>query len=250
MNYKLLLNFALLTGEIMLENGAETFRVEDTISRILLTSNCQTAEAFVTPTGIFATLDHPDIDLLSYVRRIKKRTININKIALANSISRDFCSNELSLEAAMYNLQLVKDEAEYSSWIRIFAIGLAAGFFAIVFGGTTSDMGVALLSGIIFGILEGFLSKQGVSKFLIDILGGTIAAFVPYLICLKLGFADHFDLIVISAIMPMVPGVAITNATREILHGELISGVARAADAFIIAASIATGVGIVLSIVL
>ncbi len=250
MNYKLLLNFALLTGEIMLENGAETFRVEDTISRILHTSNCQTAEAFVTPTGIFATLDHADIDLMSYVRRIKKRTININKIALANSISRSFCSEALTLEAAMYQLQQVKKEAEYSPWIRILSIGLAAGFFALVFGGTTADMGVALLSGIIFGIIEGFLSKYEVSKFLIDILGGVIAASIPYLLCFKLGFADHFDLIVISSIMPMVPGVAITNAVREMLHGELISGVARAMDAFIIAASIATGVGIVLSIVL
>lgn len=250
MNYKLLLNFALLTGEIMLENGGETFRVEDTISRILLTSNCQTAEAFVTPTGIFATLDHPDIDLLSYVRRIKNRTININKIALANAISRDFCSGEVTLEASMYQLQQVKDEAEYSSWIRILSIGLAAGFFAIVFGGTTSDMGVALLSGIIFGLVESFLSSQGVSKFLIDILGGIIAAFIPYYLCFKLGYAHHFDLIVISAIMPMVPGVAITNAIREILHGELLSGVARVMDAFMIAASIATGVGIVLSFVL
>lgn len=250
MNYKLLLNFALLTGEIMLENGAETFRVEDTISRILLTSNCQTAEAFVTPTGIFATLDHPDIDLLSYVRRIKKRTININKIALANGISRDFCSGEVTLEASMYQLQQVKTEPEYSPWIRMLAIGLSAGFFAIVFGGTTSDMGVALLCGITFGIVEGLLTKQGVSKFLIDILGGAIAGFIPYFICFELGYAHHFDLIVISAIMPMVPGVAITNAIREILHGELISGAARAMDAFIIAASIATGVGIVLSIVL
>jgi len=61
---------------------------------------------------------------------------------------------------------------------------------------------------------------------------------------------SHFDLIVVSSVMPMVPGVAITNAIRDTLHGDLISGVARTLDAFIVAASIAAGVGIVLSLLI
>ncbi len=85
MNYKLILNFSLLTGEIMLENGAETFRVEDTMSRILTASNCQTAECFVIPTGIFATLDDPDMESLTIVRRIKSRKINLNTIFYCES---------------------------------------------------------------------------------------------------------------------------------------------------------------------
>jgi uncharacterized membrane protein YjjP (DUF1212 family) len=247
MNYKLLLNFALLTGEIMLENGAETFRVEDTISRILKTSKCQTAEAFVTPTGIFASLDHPDMDLMTVVRRIKKRQINLNRIALANDISREFCVNELSLEAAMYQIQQVKNEPGYSSLIHICSTGLAAGFFALVFGGTISDMGVALIAGLVFGISQHLLNLIGASKFLIDIIGGMLCALIPFLFIYKIGLGNHFDLVVISSIMPMVPGVAITNAIRDTLNGELLSGVARATDAFIIAASIATGIGIMLS---
>jgi uncharacterized membrane protein YjjP (DUF1212 family) len=250
MNYKLLMNFALLAGEIMLENGAETFRVEDTISRILQTSKCQTVEVFATPTGIFATLDNPDIDLMTMVRRIKKRSINLNKIALANSISRDYCSDLMSLESSMYQLQQVDKEPEYSRFIRISATGMAAGFFVLVFGGNISDMTVALICGLIIGYLEISLSDLGISRFFIDIIGGIICSLLPFILVNKIGFGDHFDLIVISAIMPMVPGVAITNAIRDTLHGELLSGLARGMDAFIVASSIATGVGIMLSLLL
>ncbi len=248
MNYKLLMNFALETGEIMLENGAETFRVEDTISRILNTSNCQTAEAFVTPTGIFATLDHIDIDCLTYVRRIKGRTINLSKIAGANHISRSFCNGDMSLEAAMYAIEQEKAQPDYQSYMRIVATGLSSAFFALVFGGNSIDFFAALMAGVIFALLEIFLLYTGTSKFFIDLTGGFLAGVIPFFLINVVGYPCNYDLVVISSIMPMVPGVAITNGIRDILHGELISGVARIADAFIIAISIAVGVGFALLI--
>ena len=52
------------------------------------------------------------------------------------------------------------------------------------------------------------------------------------------------DTIIISAIMPLVPGVAITNAVRDTLQGDYITGSSRMLEAFIKAASIALGVGI------
>lgn len=250
MNYKLLLNFALLAGEVMLENGAETSRVEDTISRIILTSGCQTAEAFATPTGIFVSLDHQDIDLLSIVRRVKRRRINLNRIALANDVSRDFCSGSLPLEAAMYQMQQIKEEPEYGPIIRILSIGFASAFFSLMLGGSLSDFIVCLVTTFTFGFLEKTLSHLDLSKFFIDLLGGILGAFIPFLFYYKFHYGSHFDLMVISSIMPMVPGVAITNAIRDTLHGDLLSGLARGMDAFIIAASIATGVGVTLSILL
>ena len=43
--------------------------------------------------------------------------------------------------------------------------------------------------------------------------------------------------------MPMVPGVAITNAVRDTLQGDYISGGARILEAFLKAAAVALGVG-------
>lgn len=131
MNYKLLFfKFALLAGDIMLKNGAETYRVEDTINRILRTSHFSVIESFVTPTGIMATLDDASIDMITYVRRIDKRTINLSKVELTNDVSRKYCNGDLTLEEAYHKLLEVKKRPTYSKSILFFiAYGLVAGFF-------------------------------------------------------------------------------------------------------------------------
>ena len=98
MDYKLLVNTAVLAGETMLKNGAETYRVEDTIRHILRTANVETAETIVLLTGIVVTLDDPDIDTITTMRRVKGHGTNLNRIDQVNRISRQYCSGEISLE--------------------------------------------------------------------------------------------------------------------------------------------------------
>lgn len=52
---------------------------------------------------------------------------------------------------------------------------------------------------------------------------------------------------IIGAIMLLVPGLAITNAIRDTMSGDLLSGVIRASEAFLVAIAIAVGTGAVLS---
>ena len=54
------------------------------------------------------------------------------------------------------------------------------------------------------------------------------------------------SLIIISALMPLVPGVPITNAIRDILAGQLLSGLSKGVEASITAFAIGAGVAIVL----
>lgn len=246
MNPKKLFNFALLTGEIMLRNGAETSRVEDTIIRILRTSKFETTEAFVTPTGIFATLDDASIDMLTYVRRVDKRVIHLYRVSLANDVSRQFCSGKMTLEDAYARMKEIKTEPPYSDALMIFATGLAAGCFTIVFGGSFEDLCVSTIIGAILAVFQILLYRFDLSKFFIDLICGAIIAIFTIIFFHFLGFGEHFDLIIIGAIMPLVPGVAITNAVRDTIQGDLLSGLARTADAFIVASSIAIGVGSIL----
>ena len=46
--------------------------------------------------------------------------------------------------------------------------------------------------------------------------------------------------------MLLVPGLAITNAIRDTIAGDLVSGLARAIEAFLVAIGIAIGSGIIL----
>lgn len=248
MNYKLLFKFALLAGDIMLKNGAETYRVEDTINRILRTSHFRVIESFVTPTGIMATLDDPSIDMITYVRRIDKRTINLSKVELTNDISRQYCQGNLTIEEAYEELLSVNKKPTYSKITLFIAYGLVAGFFTLVFEGHYLDAIVATVIGCSLALIHFLFRRYELNKFFYDIVGGSVIALMAILLTKVIPFGMDMNVIIIGSIMPLVPGVAFTNAIRDTIEGNLVSGVSRAVEALIVAASIATGVGVMLKI--
>ena len=63
-------------------------------------------------------------------------------------------------------------------------------------------------------------------------------------IAVLFGHLINMDVVIISSIMPLVPGVAITNAVRDTLQGDYLSGMARILEVFLKAAAIALGVGV------
>ena len=119
MDYKLLLDMAVFAGDILMQNGAETYRVEDTVYRILQKSNLKTVQVLVMMTGFVATLDDPTMDSLTVVRRIQSHGTNLEKIDQVNQISREFCNDELTLEQAFKQMKALWKEKEpprYGCW--------------------------------------------------------------------------------------------------------------------------------------
>ena len=108
MEYKQILNIAVLAGEIMLRSGAETYRVEDTMKHILNTARTEVAEAFVMMTGIVATLDNPDMEMLTAMRRVHDRGTNMHRIVQVNEISRRYCRGEMTVEETYEELKQIK----------------------------------------------------------------------------------------------------------------------------------------------
>lgn len=243
MDYKLLLDTAVFAGEVLMKSGAETYRVEDTMYRILKKSNLKTVEVLVMMTGFVATLDDPAIDSLTVVRRITSRGTNLDKIDRVNVISRAFCGDQITLDEAFHRMKALwrEQEVHFRSAIPMAAI---TGGFAIMFGGTLTEGVIAAIVGIITSIVLTFCRKNKVHTFLENIVCCAVMAMVIGIVVKSLPGRYDKDLLIISSIMPFVPGAAITNAVFDILHGDYLSGVARAAEAFVIAAAVALGVGI------
>lgn len=243
MNYKLLLDTAVFAGEILMKSGAETYRVEDTMYRILNKSNLKTVQVLVMMTGFVATLDDPSIDSLTVVRRITSRGTNLEMVDKVNMISREFCSDRLSLEETFHRMKTLWREPQV---IRKNLLSMTAitGGFAIMFGGGPAETGIAAAAGFISAFVLLFCRKRKIHMFLENILCSVVLAVVVGLAVRILPGTYDKDLMIVSAIMPFVPGAAITNAVFDTLHGDYLSGVARAAEAFVIAAAVAVGIGI------
>ena len=91
-----ILQVAMLAGQMILENGGETYRVEETIWRICKIYGASEAESFATPTGIMASICHEG-KIYSLTRRVSNRTVNLDKIDKVNDLSRSILSKKLSV---------------------------------------------------------------------------------------------------------------------------------------------------------
>ncbi|WP_141430881.1 threonine/serine exporter family protein [Bacillus sp. 03113] len=233
-----------LAGKIMLQNGAETYRVEDTMKRIAASYGILESNSFVTPTGLIFSLEKSG-EVKTKMIRINDRTTNLEKVTKVNSISRDISNGEVSVQEAQRLLKEVNAaKATYPLSVQIGAAALSSGCFVIMFQGTWSDFLPALLAGGIGFLCLTYFHYLVPIKFFSECLASFIIGIVAYFF-VKMGFGDEIDKIIIGSVMPLVPGVLITNAVRDLMAGDLVSGLSKGAEAFLTAFAIGTGVAIV-----
>lgn len=231
----------------MISAGAETHRVEDMITRMLKTTGYEQADAFVLPTGITVTLADGKDDICSVTRRVSPGTNNLSRICSVNTVSRDFCSGKITLEQAKSRLEEIKSEHIYAVPLKILGTMIACGAFTVLFGGSLPEGLAAIICGIFVALINYGARKLIGRDFICDALCAVVLTIVTLLLT---HFAAKWDIfilrpqyVIVGSIMPLVPGVAITNAIRDILQGDYISSCARIIEAFMIAASVAIGVG-------
>ena len=248
-DYKLLANTAMLAGEIMLCSGAETYRVEDTMYHILKTSNIESTQVIAMMTGLVVTLNDPGFEQpVTMMRRVSERSTNVSNIVKVNDISRRYCEEKISLEEAYEELKRAKGK-QYNRLLYNFAtIGIAVGF-AMMFGGSLHDIIAAAVVGAVLASVMTIGKIANLSSVLVHVLSGLGIAMLTVVIQRVL-FADlSVNIVIASSIMPIVPGVAITNAIRDTIQGDYLSGCARILEAFLVAMAIAVGAGLGLLIV-
>ncbi|CAH0344950.1 threonine/serine exporter family protein [Bacillus sp. CECT 9360] len=234
----------MLAGKIMLESGAETNRVEDTMSRIAASFGIYHSHSFVTPTGIIFSIDGADP---SKLYRISNRSTDLKKVTEVNSISRKISSGEISAKDALVQLKrLEKAKLAYPLWLQILAAFISSGCFLIMFQGGWHDFIPACLTGGIgfscLIYLNRLLEIKFFSEFLSSLIIGLVATLFVYT-----GVGDEIDKIIIGSVMPLVPGLLITNAIRDLMAGHLVSGISKGAEASLTAFAIGSGIAVVLS---
>lgn len=247
---KKVLILAVRAGEMMMKNGAEIYRVEDTIERICKACRISYVEVFATPTGIFVSLDSGDenSDMYTYIKRIRGGgDTDLTKISEINRFSREFTTTSLSVEDGMKRLKEIDSIKPSPFPVRLLGASLVAAFFALLFGGNVLDFLCAFLIGAASYLLSRVLSRYSINYFIRGFCCCAAAAFLARSATLFIPDANY-GAIIIGALMIFVPGVAITNSIRDFLSGDMLSGVARATEAIIIAISLAAGAGVVLKL--
>ena len=244
MNYRKLVDVALLAGEIMLVSGGETYRVEDTTTRILKMSGFTNAQAIVIGMSISVSLADDQDVTITCVRRADERANDLGKLYRVNNISRRFCSGHIGVDEAYAELKQIKESVTYGSWQRFLGTVGSIMFFAVLLGGSYYDFAFASINGLIVAICIFIFDRIHMNLFFKNLLSACAVAITSVFIHQVLKIPISLDVVISGAILPLLPGVAITNAIRDTLRADYISGTARALEAFVMATAIAIGIGI------
>ena len=240
------MEIAMRAGQILLSSGAEISRVEETIDRICRYYGIESGNAFVLSNGIFTTMGNRREEVFAKVQHIPVSGAHLNKVAAVNQLSRDIEAGMYTLDEVEHCLEDIENMPGKRKIIQILASAVGSGAFCYLFGGDFSDCAAAFISGFILYIYILYFS-QNRTKIVGNIFGGALVTLLC-MIMYQLKFGHHISSMIIGSVIPMIPGVAFTNAIRDIAGGDYISGSVRMLDAMLSFLCIAAGVGVMFTI--
>ena len=240
MDYYLLTDLAAQVGHGLAISGAETFRVEDTIRRILLAYGIE-CEVFAIPNCLTISFEAANGKPLTIMKRIGFHGNDLDAVEQFNALSRRICRETPEVEVAVQWLEETQAACRRYS-LPVYYLGhyLGAFGYCFVFGGTLRDSLWAGLLGLIIGLVNGFLNRLEVNPFFRTIAASFFMAAPAYLVA-SLGWMDSVDSSIIGALMILVPGLLITNSMRDIIYGDTNSGINRIVQVLLSAFAIALG---------
>mgnify|MGYP006277414495 CR=1 FL=1 len=240
------MRLVLLAGKVLVESGANASRSEETIMRLGLSCGADTVDVYCTLTGFFVTVVRGD-EVLTRVVSMRSHGTDLGRIAEVQEMSMALERGSTTCDATINQLKaMILNEASvgYSPRVRLLGSAVSCGAFAVLLGGGPADFIPALLAGLFAQVVCSKIrrtSPEFVAIFF-SVMIGTLGAVVAS----RLGLGS-LRYITVGVIMPMVPGLAVTNSVRDLIFGDLLSGLSRWAEALLSAAAIAGGVYAVLA---
>ena len=244
MDHDKLLNLGAELGRRLMTSGAEIYRVEESVDR-LLSAYGATAQVFAIPTCLIVSVNTPEGHPITRMCRIPAHGTDIELLERCNALCRRLCREPLTLEEAQALVDRLEPERrQFSPRVLLFGYAAAAAFFALFFGGDVRDWLAAGLCGTAVGACLLFGQRfTGSNVFFRTLICSAVAAgMAAFLVWAGLGHSQ--ECITIGTLMVLVPGMALTNAMREIMAGDIISGLTRTAEVLLVATAIALGTAI------
>ena len=240
-----LVSRALDIGERMLLCGGEVSRVEDTVSRILKSYGAHRVEVFTILSFISLTAVFDGETVLTENRRVSivAYSNDFTRMEQLNALSREVCATLPGLpvlEEKLAAIDLPPRKKQFRELYLLLGYILSGTGFALFFGGSWRDALGAGLCCLAVWFLNWFLKRAALQRLFHAFFVSFIAGALCYLMIL-LGLGEHPGQVMMAVIMVLIPGIAITNAMREMLISDTISGILRLVEALLIATAVAFG---------
>ena len=229
-----------LAGQMIMENGGETYRAEETVCRMGEGFGLRDVESFAVPSGLFISYKDEEQRLESSVKRVHRGSFNLYRVDEVNRVSRHVAEGQMTLADSLKRLREIRIEAGpfRGAW-SVLSAAVCAGGFAVLFGGRWAEIAVSAVAAALVHAVCLAMNRVHSSWMAPQIVGGFLTALLPHV--LSLFFPLQVEAAIAGALMPLVPGIAMTNAVQDTMRGDMVSGISHGVEALLTACLIAGG---------
>lgn len=248
MDYDLLLNLATELGIGLQKSGAEIYRVEESVVRLLAAYGTR-GEVFAIPNCLIISLTTAEGEAKTTLRRIPYHGTDIFLIEAYNDFCRRLCQVPLPVEEALIRVRAI--DAGVKTWsipAQLGAYFIGTSGFSLFSGGTWIDALCSGLCGIAIGVCLIFMRRLRANLFNQTVLSAFVSALLAAIFAV-IGIADNVSFVTIGALMALVPGLLFTNSMRDIMAGDMVAGMMKLIETLVIGGALAIGTGAAIAVV-
>lgn len=237
---------ALKAGEILLVNGAETFRIEETVSKIC-NSYGYLADCAALPYGLFLSIGENEDNQVTIMKRVNGQQFDLHKIELINAFSRSLTKEPLEYDDAIERLKTIKSAPNFSTLVQCFAACITGAVYAVFYSGSFWDALAAAIIAFTVFFVKDRVKPSGPFQYIIQIVAGFLIGILSILASVVFPELNSHT-ITTGAIMILVPGIVLTNGFKDFVFGDFSSGMGKIFEAVLVVSAVAVGVGVALII--
>lgn len=234
------LKLAVLLGAALMENGAEIYRVEESIIHVLRAYGVKRTDVYALPNIIIVTIETDEDVSFTKTRRIYHRTVDFERLIRLNDFSRRLSKNPIPPQDGIDELTCYCRGCGYSSPVIWLSYGLAAASFAMMSGGSFADAGVAMLCVFLARLVSVPLEMRHANDFFTTLIATYIQLVVAFVFSTYFSHL-HMNNITVGTLMMLFPGRAFMTAVRDVIAKDLSAGLIEIIEAIVIAVAIAIG---------
>jgi uncharacterized membrane protein YjjP (DUF1212 family) len=242
-----IIDLSLWAGQLLLQYGAESARVEETVHRLGTALGCDWMDILVSPNVVIVTTTS-GTEFRTKVRRVVNIGVNMTIIAEVNALSRRVEAGELDRFAVRAELERIgKLKSSYNRWLVVAMVGLACAAFSQLFGGDEAVFAVTFAASSVGMFVRQVLAHRFFNALLVT----AVTAFTAGLVASSaavFNLTPQPETALAACVLLLVPGVPLITSTEDLIQGHLITGIARGVVGGLISLAIALGLLLAMSL--
>ncbi len=240
-------DLALWAGALLMQSGAESERVEETVHHIGTALGANWLDILVSPNVLIITTSSADGEFRTKVRRVSGLAVRLDLVDAVNDLSRRIEREKLDRAQVRAELERIVKLKPYNRWVVVFMVGAACAALSWLVGGDELVFVITFIAATVAGIVRQELHRLHFNPFLIVVATATVATLIAATAVLW-EMTPKAQVAISSSVLLLIPGVHLINAAEDIIKGHLLTGLTRGFLGAVVSLAIAIGITLALGL--